>query len=315
MAETAEAVGRRGISQLDVWAAADAVLAEGRRPTIDAVRQRLGRGSPNTVMTHLDSWFGRLADRLSGPGTSAGPSLPAPVTAAAVHLWEAAMESANHVAEATLEAERRAVADERAGLLVREQALVRQEEANRARLQAAQEALQAAVGERAAAERREALACERATRLEGQLAKMTAELENLASEKRAQAGEIAALRRQSTDDRQKADERLAGQERHWLSEVERARVETQRAAKARMEAEATHRTELTKARLRIERAEAEATSRRTELEVAQVALARASAEAATLREALAVRPKGRGAPSRTGGHVRATRGRRTQFNR
>lgn len=41
--------GPRGVQMDDVWAAADAVLNQGERPTIERVRQQLGRGSPNTV--------------------------------------------------------------------------------------------------------------------------------------------------------------------------------------------------------------------------------------------------------------------------
>ena len=39
----------RGVQEQDVWAAADAVLLQGERPTIERVRQHMGRGSPTTV--------------------------------------------------------------------------------------------------------------------------------------------------------------------------------------------------------------------------------------------------------------------------
>ncbi|MBW0171062.1 MAG: DNA-binding protein [Hydrogenophaga sp.] len=39
----------RGVQVDEVWSAADAVLAQGERPTIERVRAHLGRGSPNTV--------------------------------------------------------------------------------------------------------------------------------------------------------------------------------------------------------------------------------------------------------------------------
>ena len=39
----------RGVQEQDVWAAADAVLLQGERPTIERVLQHMGRGSPNTV--------------------------------------------------------------------------------------------------------------------------------------------------------------------------------------------------------------------------------------------------------------------------
>ena len=77
--------GPRGVQMEEVWAAADAVLALGERPTIERVRLQLGRGSPNTVGPMLDGWFGSLAGRLQAPGDPAeGPTdaeipLPGPV--------------------------------------------------------------------------------------------------------------------------------------------------------------------------------------------------------------------------------------------
>lgn len=44
----------RGIQSEDVVQAADALIAEGLRPTIERVRQKIGRGSPNTVGPLLD---------------------------------------------------------------------------------------------------------------------------------------------------------------------------------------------------------------------------------------------------------------------
>ncbi len=65
--------GARGVQTEEVWAAADAVLAQGERPTIERVRQQLGRGSPNTVGPMLDGWYGSLAKRLgTGPVEDAG---------------------------------------------------------------------------------------------------------------------------------------------------------------------------------------------------------------------------------------------------
>lgn len=46
----------RGISEQDVFAAADKLLSRGERPTIERVRLQLGRGSPNTVNRLLDGW-------------------------------------------------------------------------------------------------------------------------------------------------------------------------------------------------------------------------------------------------------------------
>jgi chromosome segregation ATPase len=80
-----------GIQEPDVWQAADALLLEGARPTIDRIREKLGRGSPNTVSRHLETWFKHLGARIKDPGAfSAPPEVADPVLQAAKHFWEVA---------------------------------------------------------------------------------------------------------------------------------------------------------------------------------------------------------------------------------
>jgi chromosome segregation ATPase len=75
-----------------VWDAADAVLLQGDKPTIERVRQHIGSGSPNTVGPHLEQWFRHLGRRINDPGTFATPhGVPDPVLQAAQHLWETAL--------------------------------------------------------------------------------------------------------------------------------------------------------------------------------------------------------------------------------
>lgn len=82
----------RGITQEDVWKACDALLLEGARPTIERVRQKIGRGSPNTVSPFLETWFKHLGGRIKDPGAfAAPPALPDPVQQAAQHFWETAL--------------------------------------------------------------------------------------------------------------------------------------------------------------------------------------------------------------------------------
>jgi hypothetical protein len=54
-----------GGPETDVFAAADAVLARGERPTVERVCLELGRGSPARVGGLLDQWWARLAECLS----------------------------------------------------------------------------------------------------------------------------------------------------------------------------------------------------------------------------------------------------------
>lgn len=108
----------RGITEEDVWTACDALLLAGSRPTIERVRQHIGRGSPNTVSPYLDTWFKGLGPRIQDPAAFAAPSgVPDPVQTAASHFWEAAQAEARHdvqqrIAEGLAQAETRTQACE-----------------------------------------------------------------------------------------------------------------------------------------------------------------------------------------------------------
>ena len=85
----------RGITERDVFSACDALLLTGERPTIERVRQKIGRGSPNTVSPILDAWFKGLGRRLQDPGAFAPPpDVPDQVLQAAQHFWEVAQSIA-----------------------------------------------------------------------------------------------------------------------------------------------------------------------------------------------------------------------------
>ncbi len=79
-------------SRTKVWEAADAILlGTGERPTVEAIRQRLGGGSPNSVTAYLNEWYRELAERLSA---AAAPIEGVPVAALALlrDLWRVARE-------------------------------------------------------------------------------------------------------------------------------------------------------------------------------------------------------------------------------
>jgi hypothetical protein len=83
----------QGITGADVDRAADSLLRQGHRPTIEKVRLKIGRGSPNTINPLLDAWWSRLAGRLDA-GPAALHRLPEPVLHAAEGLWLQAIEDA-----------------------------------------------------------------------------------------------------------------------------------------------------------------------------------------------------------------------------
>lgn len=85
----------RGITEKDVFTACDALVLAGERPTIERVRWKIGRGSPNTVSPMLDAWFKGLGRRLQDPGAFAmPPDIPEPVLQASQHFWEVAQAQA-----------------------------------------------------------------------------------------------------------------------------------------------------------------------------------------------------------------------------
>jgi len=91
----------RGITGRDVELAADALLREGARPTIEKIREKIGRGSPNTINPLLDAWWRRLAARLDA-GPAALHRLPESVAHVAEALWMQALEEGRRRAEQEL---------------------------------------------------------------------------------------------------------------------------------------------------------------------------------------------------------------------
>lgn len=90
-------MAREGISFEQVAAAADALVGEGQQPTIRAIRERLGTGSPNTVHRHLAAW------REARPAaTAAAPELPLTLTAAIAAEIERAAAQARAEVEGRL---------------------------------------------------------------------------------------------------------------------------------------------------------------------------------------------------------------------
>jgi len=95
-----------GTTARDVELAADALLRSGERPTIERVRQKIGRGSPNTINPLLDAWWKRLAARLDA-GPAAFHRLPETVAHVAEALWMQALDEARRRLERELSREAR----------------------------------------------------------------------------------------------------------------------------------------------------------------------------------------------------------------
>lgn len=86
----------------DVREAADALLLEGGRPTVERVRARLGRGSPNTIALFLDRWWRDLGARLRDLSGQELPAVPEPVASALLALWSRVIEEARALLKGSL---------------------------------------------------------------------------------------------------------------------------------------------------------------------------------------------------------------------
>jgi len=230
----------RGITEQQVHAAADALVAAGERPTVERIRQHLGTGSPNTVTRWLESWWGSLGARLGAHAQKlALPEAPEPVQALASQLWEQALACARELAEDTLAQHHRALEQDRETINT---AIAQAQQAASAARTAAAEAAAALAGANERLADRHTLvqqqaeqiadlvlqrdaAMRRAAQQETEVAALRARLEQVQIEATA-AQEAQAVHARQVEDRAHAEVDRARQEtrelRRHLQTVERA---------------------------------------------------------------------------------------------
>ena len=115
-----------GIRQSDVSHAADTLLRLGIRPTVEKVRTKLGRGSPNTINPMLDAWWKTLSARLDS-GPAALHRLPETVAHVAEALWMQALDEGRRRAHLELKTSEHLAADQQQNLEVRSHVLTLRE--------------------------------------------------------------------------------------------------------------------------------------------------------------------------------------------
>lgn len=211
------------ISQADVFRAADELLVQGDRPTIDRVRMRLGRGSPNTINDHLDAWWAKLGARLRDLPGQEFPQLPQRVAQALQNLWITALEGAHEALDTTLTERESALTEQERSLVAQSEELLARERAQTIRASAMEESLARAHEQLAAAN-------QRAETLEAALQDRGSEAARWRTQAEAAESVSADLRQQlataaiaQREERASLDQRHATSEQRWLMEVDRAR--------------------------------------------------------------------------------------------
>lgn len=228
----------RGVQEQDVWAAADAVLAQGQRPTIERVRLQLGRGSPNTVGPMLESWFARLGERLAhekqSDALSAG--LPDTVLQAMRTLWQSAQQEAHSAAQAAL-SEAHAQLQEQAQALQQEQTqLQRQADALAQQKTAMEEAWRLAQAQQAdLMQRLEALEQQLQQR-DASIAQLHSDADAVQAQREAERQAHSAQLQAAAQERQRLVDQFSGNEKRWLTELDRSRQELEKTRKQHQDA-------------------------------------------------------------------------------
>jgi hypothetical protein len=81
------------VGLLDVQRTADALLRQGRKPSVAAIREQLGGGSPNTITPLLAKYWEKLGSRL-GHGPDSLERVPEALARVTELLWRRALEEA-----------------------------------------------------------------------------------------------------------------------------------------------------------------------------------------------------------------------------
>jgi Plasmid replication region DNA-binding N-term len=174
-------MARSGVTREQVFESADALVREGRNPTVVAVRTRLGGGSPNTITPRLAEWKALHETQQA----QAMPPPPEPVETVMRQVWGAAWQQA----QAQLQGEREALSAARQEIAKERAAMLAEISRMDAQLESTKEAITKGT-EALAAERR----AHEQTRREAREARALAE-ERLESNQR-QARELQELRSQ-----------------------------------------------------------------------------------------------------------------------
>lgn len=225
----------RAVQYEDVAHAADALLYEGQRPTIERIRLRIGRGSPNTVGPMLERWFSGLGQRLGGVlgAKKISPSdndLPSTVLQAATVLWAATRKQAQEEAENACATERSALAGEKLQLQQARSQLEAHELAVGERLQAMEETLQLSTQQLQESNERWKLAQRILTQRDEEIAAQRVAMVQLTAQQDKLQQQRATAQAQAQEERTAQEERHRQSEHRWLEEIDRARQEARKSA-------------------------------------------------------------------------------------
>lgn len=221
----------KGVTQDQVNAAIDALVAAGERPTIERVRVKLGTGSPNTLTRMLDAWWAQLHERLTRQQAKlAVPNAPEDVAVAATRLWQLALERAGAQVEQGTAAQREALARDQAALATSTHAWEHQ-------LREASATAAAAVRDRDVADGRlrdlQRLLDQQDIQLsdhQARLSQALAQVEDLSGRLQASQQALLGARSEAAAERSSLEASHRAAEDRWMQEVDKARQDEAKTA-------------------------------------------------------------------------------------
>ncbi|WP_028006587.1 DNA-binding protein [Solimonas flava] len=203
---------RTGVTLADITRAADQLLAEGERPTIEGVRKILGTGSPATVNALLKQYFQTLPARLH---------LPASIATAAAELYERIQATALETVGEERAALDRQVALEREQLAQDRRAF----ESEKTELRAVAASLRADVERLQELQRQQS---SKIATLEKELAGHSARAATAEAQARAGEEERERFAQRHAAEIQRLREQSEGNERHLLVRIDEHKTQQQR---------------------------------------------------------------------------------------
>lgn len=269
------------LREADVRQAADALLLEGGRPTVERVRARLGRGSPNTIALFLDRWWRGLGARLRDLPGQELPTVPEPVAQALLALWSQAIEAARALLRESL-ADRDAELEQRRTAPEARAADLERAQAEFARERSALEQT-VAIAQQQLAEANDRHRVDQAGPGARQRTPRRAHLEGARREAAEGAQRLEAARQGFEAERRGLIERLDSAERHWARQVDEARQALAAERKRLEAAERAHAAEITRVRQALEATRAERAQLATALAESREALAAARLDGERLK--------------------------------
>ena len=230
--QTKSSRATRGVQANEVWAAADAVLAQGDRPTIERVRTHLGRGSPNTVAPMLDAWYASLGKRLNTDngedGVGEQGALPGPVLRVAKALWGRAQQHAQEQAAESLRIDRSMLEQQVERLAATRNELDQEQQKLKERSEALGAALQAKDQQIADLVRQLTALQKSMIGREAEVEQLRVQIATTTSALQAERGRLDALTEEHRLERGRLEQRGSAHEKRLLEDVDRARQDAKR---------------------------------------------------------------------------------------